>query len=108
VGDRVLPFRRGLFGVALRAGIDVVPVALRYDPPGLTWVGDATFVPHFLRLAARRRARVTVTFGAPLSARSHEDSAGLAAAAHARVTALLERAPSSTKEGPTPCRKTQP
>jgi 1-acyl-sn-glycerol-3-phosphate acyltransferase len=99
-GDRVLPLRRGLFGVARRAGGDVVPVALSYDPPDIAWVGDATFVPHFLLLAARKRSRVRVRFGAPLASRSFESAAELADAVHARISSLLEDR--------TPWRKTQP
>jgi len=65
-GADVLPFRKGLFGVAARLAVPVVPVALRYEPAGLAWTGDATFLPHYLRLAARGRSRVRLCFGAPL------------------------------------------
>ena len=62
----MLPFRPGMFGVAVRARVPVVPVALAYDPPSLAWVGDATFLPHYLTLATRRGARAIVRLGTPL------------------------------------------
>lgn len=89
-GDGVLAFRRGLFSVAHRAGAPVVPVAIAYDPPDLAWIGEATFVPHYLRLASRAAAEVHVTFGAPLATRAYPDAVALADAAHARVRTLLE------------------
>ncbi len=88
-GDRVLPFRTGLFSVARSRGVDVVPVAIVYDPPELAWVGDDAFVPHYLKLAGRAGARAMVRFGEPLPARDFETGADLAAAARARVEALL-------------------
>jgi len=89
-GVGVLPFRRGLFGVAQRLGILVVPLAIAYDPPSLAWVGDATFLPHYLRFAAMDRAAVTVSFGAPLPPRAYSGPQELADAARERVHDLLE------------------
>ncbi len=88
-GKDVLPFRIGMFGLAARLGVPVVPVAIRYDPPSLAWVGAATFLPHYLTLAARRRTRAFVRLGAPVLPRSGERSAELARSMHAAVTRLL-------------------
>ncbi len=71
-GDRVLPFWRGGFGIAQRLGVPVVPVAIRYRDPALAWCDGATFVPHYLRTAARPCTEVTLAFGAPLHARTGE------------------------------------
>ncbi len=91
-GSGVLRFHKGLFGMAARAGVPVVPVALRYEPADLAWIGDDTFLPHYLRMAARASSRVRIRFGEPLSAGAGGDAAGLAAAARQRVVALLEAA----------------
>jgi len=88
-GRAVLPFRKGLFGVAARLGVPVVPVALRYQPAGLAWTGDATFLPHYLRLAARGRSSVRLRFGAPETSAAGSDAAALAEAVRRRVQALL-------------------
>jgi lyso-ornithine lipid O-acyltransferase len=91
-GRGVLRFHKGLFGLAARLGVPVVPVALRYDPADLAWIGDATFVPHYLRLASRAASRVRLRFGEPLEAAGGADAAALAATARQRVVALLEAA----------------
>lgn len=91
-GNEVLPFRPGIFGLAARLGVPVVPVAMRYDPPSMAWIGDATFLPHYLAFAARRRARVSVRFGPPAAAGAGERPVDLARAAHAAVSGLLAEA----------------
>lgn len=65
-GGDVLPFRRGIFGIAQRAGVPVVPVTVSYDAIGAAWVGDESFVPHYVRTVTRSELEVTVHFGAPL------------------------------------------
>lgn len=52
-GDDVLEFRTGSFGIARRAGVPVVPLAVRYRSPGMAWTGGDSFVPHYLKVAAR-------------------------------------------------------
>ncbi|MCM2332726.1 MAG: 1-acyl-sn-glycerol-3-phosphate acyltransferase [Anaeromyxobacteraceae bacterium] len=91
-GAGVLRFKTGLFGLAARLGVPVVPVALRYEPADLAWVGDDTFVPHYLRLASRPGARVRVRLGIPVRAEACEDAAALAEVARAEVLSLLEAA----------------
>jgi len=92
-GATVLPFRRGMFGVAQRLGIPVLPLGLTYDPPWLAWVGEATFVPHYLRFAALARPVVRVTIGVPIPARAYLDPQALADAARGRVVELLSERP---------------
>ena len=70
IGDRVLPFKRGVFGLARLTGAPVVPVALRYESEAPCWVGDEAFLPHYVRTTARTTTRVEVTFGAPLTTTS--------------------------------------
>ena len=77
-GDDVLPFRRGLFGLAQIADVPVVPIAVHYGAPELRWYGDAWFLPHYLRTAMRPRSVVHVRIGraiAPTSLHSPEDLA---------------------------------
>jgi 1-acyl-sn-glycerol-3-phosphate acyltransferase len=88
-GDEVRPFLRGGFGVAQRLGVPVVPLAIRYADPSLAWYGGATFVPHYLRAAARARIEVALSFGDPLPARAGEPPEILAARARAAVAQLL-------------------
>jgi 1-acyl-sn-glycerol-3-phosphate acyltransferase len=92
-GDAVLPFRKGLFGIARAEAVPVVPVALAYDPPELAWVGDDLFFPHWLDLASSRRARAFVRLGAPLRSDAYPTAQALAHAAHDEVSRLLGAMP---------------
>jgi len=71
-GDRVLPFWRGTFGIAQRLGVPVVPVALAYADPAMAWCNAATFLPHYLKTAARKRVEVTLTFLPAMPTRAGE------------------------------------
>lgn len=66
-GDSVLPFKRGIFGIAHLAGVSVVPVALRFEDARSCWLDDDGFVSHYLKMTSRRRNRIRVHFGDPLS-----------------------------------------
>jgi 1-acyl-sn-glycerol-3-phosphate acyltransferase len=67
-GDTVLPFRRGIFGLAQRAGVPVIPIGLRMTPRELAWTGDDYFLPHYLKTASRGVNLVEVRFGGPVPA----------------------------------------
>jgi 1-acyl-sn-glycerol-3-phosphate acyltransferase len=66
-GADVLPFRRGIFGAALYAGVPIVPVALRYEREDAAWVGDTTFLSHYARTITHACTRVSVDFLPPLA-----------------------------------------
>lgn len=84
-GDRVLPFKRGAFGVAKRAGVPIVPVALSYEREDAAWVGDATFLPHYVRTMAQPCTRVVVEFLPALSSSSGGSPEALAESARRAV-----------------------
>jgi 1-acyl-sn-glycerol-3-phosphate acyltransferase len=91
-GASVAPFHRGLFGLAQRLGVPVVPVALRYQPADLAWTGTATFLPHYLRLAARGHSRVWLRFGEAVEPGQLRTATGLATEVRDRVVSLLAAA----------------
>jgi lyso-ornithine lipid O-acyltransferase len=90
-GRGVLQFRKGLFGLAERLGVPVVPVAIRYLPAELCWIGDDAFVPHYLRLASRRGSRAVIRFGEPVLP-GPEGAVALAREVRERVLGLLASA----------------
>jgi len=65
-GDKVLPFKRGAFGAAAIAGVPIVPVAIKYGCAHAAWVGDDTFLPHYVRTMAKPYTRVHLEFLEPL------------------------------------------
>ncbi len=88
-GDEVLPFKRGIFGAARRVGAGVVPVAVRYAPADLCWIGDTWFLPHYLEMTARPSARVELWFGPPIDPATEPSAEALAERARAWVRATL-------------------
>lgn len=91
-GDEVLPLRRGLFGVARRMGVPIVPVAIHYDCRAMAWVGDASFVPHYMRTTTRAKTRATLVFGDPVDPRMAATPEALSARVRDRMLELLDRA----------------
>jgi 1-acyl-sn-glycerol-3-phosphate acyltransferase len=93
-GEQVLPFKRGIFGAAQHVGVPIVPVALRYDREDAAWVGDETFLPHYVRSMAHACTRVSVEYLAPLPRDCGQSANGLAELARrsiARALTLAER-----------------
>lgn len=88
VGDGVLPFQRGAFGMAKLAGVPIVPVVVQYEERAAAWVGREGFLPHLARTVARAVTPMTVRFLPPLD--SELASANeLCAEAHAQIEAHL-------------------
>jgi 1-acyl-sn-glycerol-3-phosphate acyltransferase len=92
-GETVLPFRTGMFGLARRAGVPVVPLTIRYEPASLAWVGDATFLPHYLAFAGRRSARAVVRIGAPVPVAPGRTARDVAQTTRDEVLRMLEEGP---------------
>jgi len=91
-GSQLLPFRRGIFGIAARAGVPVVPVALRLSPRDAAWTGGEAFLPHYRRHWGRGgRVEASIRFGGPLHPADFATAEECAAEARARVAALLGR-----------------
>ncbi len=89
LGRSVLPLRRGIFGVASRLGVPVVPVVLRYEHADAAWVGDDWFLPHYARMLRRPSLRVHVSFGDPIIAQ--QDPCDFARFVRRRMIAMLDR-----------------
>ena len=59
-------FKPGGFKLAAQEHIPIVPVALEYRSTKDYWIGDDTFLPHFLLRFAEKDMRVFVRYGEPL------------------------------------------
>ena len=88
-GDGVLPFRRGIFGLARLADVPVVPAALVLEDRALSWVGDELLLPHLARTLARREHAVHVRFGRAMTPRRYGSADDLAREARDVVEHLL-------------------
>lgn len=88
-GEQVLPFKRGIFGLAAIARVPVIPAAIRFEPEGMAWVGDAYFVPHCLRTFARRRWTAYVSFAQALHGHQEINAGQLAESSRFQIACLL-------------------
>ncbi|MEO1627331.1 MAG: lysophospholipid acyltransferase family protein [Bacteroidota bacterium] len=65
-------FKSGAFIMAIREQMPVVPVAIEYRDPRNAWVGDDTFVPHFLRTFGERHVDIRIQYADPLYAEDYK------------------------------------
>jgi len=87
-GTQLLPFARGIFGVARLAGVPVVPVAIRCSRE-LAWYGSAKFVPSYLRMAAMAAPEIRLELASPIDPSRFASADEVAAIAHHRLAHLL-------------------
>jgi 1-acyl-sn-glycerol-3-phosphate acyltransferase len=90
-GDDVLPFRRGLFGLARIMEVPIVPIAIHYTTAELRWFGDSWFLPHYLRTAMRPSSVVQVRVGRAISPAGFHSSEDLAHRVRSSVRSMLWR-----------------
>lgn len=58
---------RGIFHISADGEVPVIPVAIEYQDPDDAWVGDETFLPHFLRaFGGKQKTRVIIRYGEPI------------------------------------------
>ncbi len=62
-GPGILPFHKGIFKLAARRGIPIVPVAIEYEDSNDAWVGNESFVNHFIKTFSKKRIEAYVHYG---------------------------------------------
>jgi 1-acyl-sn-glycerol-3-phosphate acyltransferase len=88
----LLPFRRGMFGLAQLAGAPIVPAALSYADTRVAWIGDDSwFVPHYFRTVSRPRTTVHIQLGRAIQPTLALRPEELAHTARSRIAELLRR-----------------
>jgi len=68
-----IDFKRGAFNMAAQLGVPVVPIAIDYKNLGDAFIGDDTFVPHFIRCFGKWRTEIKVSYLAPISSNNPEE-----------------------------------
>jgi 1-acyl-sn-glycerol-3-phosphate acyltransferase len=59
-------FRTGAFNMASKEGFSMVPMAIDYKDLGDAWIGNDTFIPHFLRCFSKPKTFVKIRYGQPI------------------------------------------
>ncbi|MEL6656290.1 MAG: lysophospholipid acyltransferase family protein [Bacteroidota bacterium] len=63
---RTIDFKPGMFRDAAQESFPIIPVALDYQRRSDYFIGDNTFVPHFLQAFSHPRMKVRVFYGPPI------------------------------------------
>jgi len=87
-GSQLLAFHRGSFGLARLAGVRIVPIAVRCAP-GLTWFGNAPFVPHYLAMTRVASPEIRLEIGHPIDPTRFTSDEDVAALARHRIAHLM-------------------
>ena len=59
-------FLPGAFTLAVQLGVPVIPIAIDYKDINDAWVGDDTFIPHFLRCFSKWETEIKVSYLEPV------------------------------------------
>lgn len=97
-GERVLPFKKSLLMSAVRAGVDIMPICVKYteinhEPFSIAnrdkvcWYGDMTFLPHMLGLMSLKQVKVELHFLKPIPVKPDSTRAELSDHAYAAISA---------------------
>lgn len=111
-GMNILPFKRAMFTAAIEAGVDVLPVCLRYEEIDglpfnetnmnrLSWYGKMPFLPHFLKMMTLRSVKVSVEYLEPISTKQYSDRIQLSDKAYEQIShAYFTNRPEAFKPWP--------
>ncbi|MFK7969168.1 MAG: lysophospholipid acyltransferase family protein [Bacteroidia bacterium] len=69
---KTLPFKLGAFSIAAEHGFPIYPTAIWYDREEAAWVGDDTFLPHFLRVFRKKHLTMYFSYGPRLEGKNAE------------------------------------
>ncbi len=100
-GEQVLPFKRGMFGVAAQVDLPVVPVCLKYERADAAWVGDDAFLPHYVKGMRHRCTRVEVSFLDAMRVHSVREARDVAERARIQIARALRTSRAFAAEGRT-------
>lgn len=73
INPTTIDFRPGTFILAAELGVPVMPVAIDYKNMDDAWIGDDTFLPHFLKCFSKWRTEIKVSYLNPIVSDNVED-----------------------------------
>ena len=66
INPTTINFKPGAFILAAQLGVPVMPVAIDYKNMDDAWIGNDTFVPHFLKCFSKWRTEIKVSYLNPI------------------------------------------
>lgn len=73
INPTTIDFRPGTFVLAAELGVPVMPVAIDYKNMDDAWIGDDTFLPHFLKCFSKWRTEIKVSYLDPIVSDNAEE-----------------------------------
>lgn len=73
INPTTIDFRPGSFVLAAELGVPVMPVAIDYKNIDDAWIGDDTFIPHFLKCFSKWRTEIKVSYLEPIISSNAEE-----------------------------------
>jgi len=73
INPTTIDLKKGTFIEAAQNGINIVPCAMEYEILEDAFIGDATFVPHFIKVFGKKKMRVKLIFGEPTASNNFEE-----------------------------------
>jgi 1-acyl-sn-glycerol-3-phosphate acyltransferase len=73
INPTTIDFRPGTFVLAAEMGVPVMPVAIDYKNLDDAWIGNDTFIPHFLKCFSKWRTEIKVSYLGPIVSDNVED-----------------------------------
>jgi 1-acyl-sn-glycerol-3-phosphate acyltransferase len=61
-----IDFRPGAFVLATQLDVPIIPIAIDYKLLSDAWVGDDTFLPHFIRCFGKWKTEIKVSYLEPI------------------------------------------
>lgn len=70
---KTISFKKGMFEDVVKENIKVYPIALEYQNEVMAFVGDDTFVPHFLRAFGHAKTKIKISYGKAIYSKNAEE-----------------------------------
>jgi 1-acyl-sn-glycerol-3-phosphate acyltransferase len=68
-----IKFKPGTFILATQIGVPVIPIAIDYKNLKDAWVGNDTFIPHFLKCFSKWKTEIKVSYLEPIYSNNSEE-----------------------------------
>ena len=73
IEPKTIDFKPGAFILAAELGVPVIPIAVDYKNINDAWIGDDTFLPHFIRCFGKWRTEIKVSYLNPIKSDNAEE-----------------------------------
>ena len=73
INPTTINFKPGTFYIAAQLGVPVIPIAIDYKNLDDAWVGDDTFIPHFLKCFSKWKTEIKISYLNPIVSDNAEE-----------------------------------